>query len=131
MLHDPFALLGLHERDGRLFITTLWPAAQRCRIEPRLDGPAVELLRQSDGFFRADLGQKPRFDYRVIFVTPDAEIRFERDPYNHGLLLSDWDLPVLPRVGIIIWGTFWVRRPLKSAVLREFVLRCGRPMPSG
>ena len=92
MLHDPFALLGLHERDGHLFVTTLWPAAQRCRIEPRLGGPAVELLRQSDGFFRADLGQKPRFDYRVIFVTPDAEIRFERDPYNHGLLLSDWDL---------------------------------------
>jgi 1,4-alpha-glucan branching enzyme len=93
---DPFAVLGPHEVDGKLFIRTFVPWAKEAWIvEPNR---ITAMTRVHDaGFFEGSLAEYllPFRDYRTRVRFPDgAEIEFA-DPFCFPPVLSDFDLHLL------------------------------------
>jgi 1,4-alpha-glucan branching enzyme len=95
---DPFAVLGQHVENGRVWIRALLPQAQRVVVvEGRDHRPVVELLRLHDaGLFAAAAGRRrKRFAYRLAITWADGSVGVYADAYAFGPLLDDEDLVLL------------------------------------
>jgi 1,4-alpha-glucan branching enzyme len=101
---DPFAVLGMQQRDGALWVHALMPGAVRVDVLDRSSGRCVaglQRLADSEVFGRRlDRRNKP-FDYllRVQWpAAPGQELpapqRLE-DPYRFGLVLGELDVWLL------------------------------------
>lgn len=91
---NPFAVLGLHEHDGKLVIRAFRPEADSVEILDAGTGkPVVSLERAEggDGVFAAVIPRrKSRFDYRLR-MTRGGDTWTEADPYGFGPVLGEID----------------------------------------
>ena len=64
---DPFALLGMHDRDGRLWVAAILPGAQAVEVLSRAGATLAKLACvHPDGLFDGPLAQgAARGDYRL------------------------------------------------------------------
>jgi 1,4-alpha-glucan branching enzyme len=89
---DPFALLGLHERDGAWWVSALLPAAQSVEVLDA-EGSAVAVLPRVDaaGLFDGEVAAcTARFSYCLRVRWEGAPLVLE-DPYRFPPLLGDTD----------------------------------------
>ncbi len=90
---EPFAVLGLHQHDGRRVLRTLQPGATAVRAR-WADGRQLDLHDAGDGLFTAvlpaALADAPP-SYRLLIDWPQASQETE-DAYAYGLQLDDADL---------------------------------------
>ncbi|GAA4334951.1 1,4-alpha-glucan branching protein GlgB [Pigmentiphaga soli] len=93
---DPFAVLGPHEEDGRVFLHAFVPGAAGVSAVSAA-GEQVELEHVRDGFFRAaaspGFAGSPRA-YRLRIRWP-AGVQDTADPYAFGMLLGELDLHLI------------------------------------
>ncbi len=89
---DPFAVLGLHEVDGKLVIRAMRPEADSVEVIDAKTGRAlVALERVTDGLFAAVIPRrKKRFPYRLR-MTRGSDIWEEQDAYAFGPKLGEMD----------------------------------------
>ena len=89
---DPFAVLGLHEVDGKLVIRAMRPEADSVEvIEAKTGRALVALERVTDGLFAAVIPRrKKRFAYRLR-MTRGSDIWEEQDAYAYGPKLGEMD----------------------------------------
>ncbi|WCR10838.1 1,4-alpha-glucan branching protein GlgB [Paracoccus stylophorae] len=91
---DPFAILGMHERDrGGPVVRVFAPEAGEVAVIDRKTGQPVATLDRIDaeGFFSGAAGRRSRaFPYRLRMRAGDAEWELD-DPYSFGPLLGEFD----------------------------------------
>ena len=91
---DPFSLLGMHERDGRLTVCAFHPEAERVEVLDAKSGrriTALEPVPNAPGLFCGPVGRrKARFDYRLRMQRGDASWTID-DPYRFGPVLGELD----------------------------------------
>lgn len=89
---DPYALLGMHERGGRLWVTTLQPHA-RTVVALDADGAVIAALPRihPDGLFDGIVAERgPRFPYRLRVDWDGSPCDLD-DPYRLLPLLGATD----------------------------------------
>ena len=93
---DPFAVLGMHEVDGRLEVRCFQPTADRVGvIDAGSGGEIAELTRlHPAGFFAGAVPGRGRFAYRLALSNAGGSWTVE-DPYRFPLVLSDYDIYLL------------------------------------
>ena len=89
---DPFALLGMHDRGGRLWVAAMLPGAQAVEVISRAGAPLASLPRvHPDGLFDGPLAQgAARGDYSLRVRWADGTQLIE-DPYRFAPLLGEAD----------------------------------------
>ena len=102
---DPFALLGMHEYDGHLWVRALLPGARAVRVVDAATGRAVAALASVHpaGIFEGPVPRRRRrFAYRLKVAWndaagsagEDAAVEIE-DPYRFPAVLGDMDVWLL------------------------------------
>jgi 1,4-alpha-glucan branching enzyme len=93
---DPFAILGMHEVDGRFEVRCFQPHANTVGvIDARSGGEIASLARlHPAGFFAGTVPGRARFPYRLALANDGGRWIVE-DPYRFPLVLSDYDLYLL------------------------------------
>ncbi|MBP8296524.1 MAG: 1,4-alpha-glucan branching protein GlgB [Burkholderiales bacterium] len=94
---DPFAVLGMHEHEGRLWVRAVMPHAQSVEVLDAATGRAVARLAEvhPGGVFDGPVPRrKHRFDYRLR-VTWDGVARTLDDPYRFPVVLGELDVWLL------------------------------------
>ncbi len=94
---DPYAILGLHDHDGRQIVRTLQPGAQHVAvIDAASDKRIVDLVRHDErGYFEGIIPRrKHRFAYRLAITWGAEEVEHE-DPYRFPPALGEQDLWLL------------------------------------
>ncbi len=78
---NPFGVLGMHERDGRVVVRTFQPSASRVWVVDARDGkPVAELARvHGQGLFAGPMPRKERFPYRLRLAAGEQGWEIE-DP---------------------------------------------------
>ena len=91
---DPFSVLGLHERNGKLTVTTFHPEADTVEV---LDAKtnrriiALDPVADAPGLFEGIAARrKNRFGYRLRLHNGD-ESWIAEDPYRFGPVLGEFD----------------------------------------
>ena len=97
---DPFSVLGMHLRNGRLGVTALLPGAQAVELVGHPDGRAwgaLERVGASDVFALALPKTAQRFDYRLRVQWSGGASDWQEvdDPYRYGPALQPLDLWLL------------------------------------
>ncbi len=91
---DPFAVLGMHQREGRLIACAFHPHADQIAIVDATSGRNVASLDpvpDAPGLFCGPTGRrKKRFDYRLRLQRADASWTSD-DPYRFGPVLGELD----------------------------------------
>ena len=90
---DPFAVLGLHEMEGKLTATAFHPDAGKVELVDAETGRVAATLSPVEGaagVFHGKLRRKRRFAYRLRF-TRGAERWETDDPYRFGPVLGELD----------------------------------------
>ena len=89
---DPFALLGMHDRDGRLWVAAMLPGAQAVEVLSRAGATLAKLACvHPDGLFDGPLAQgAARGDYRLRVHWAGGTQLIE-DPYRFTPLLGEAD----------------------------------------
>ncbi len=88
--HDPFAVLGRHERDGLTVVRTFMPHASEVSIAE--GNVPLQRIHGSDFFeWRGEPDSMPEH-YRLIWRDKDKYEHVDQDPYTYGQQLSDFDL---------------------------------------
>ena len=90
---DPFALLGMHARDGQLWVSALLPKAQKVCVLNATGAVVVALRRVHDaGLFDGLVGEGEQcFTYRLLVEWDEIEVELE-DPYRFPPLLGATDV---------------------------------------
>src|SRR5258708_26379505 len=85
---DPFAILGMHEIDGKFEIRTFQPHAERVGAIDARSGAEVAVLTKlhPTGFFSGTVPGRARFAYRLALSNAGGSWVIE-DPYRFPLLL--------------------------------------------
>ena len=91
---NPFAVLGMHETDGKLVVRVFRPEADSVELIDAKTGKAVVSLGRvtgGDGVFAAEVPRrKKRFDYKLR-MTRGGNVWTEYDPYAFGNVLGEFD----------------------------------------
>jgi 1,4-alpha-glucan branching enzyme len=91
---DPFALLGMHEADGKLLVRALLPGATSVQVVDRKTGKACAPLARLDDsdVFAGVIGRrKNRFPY-LLDVDWGSHQQLIEDAYRFGPVLGDTDM---------------------------------------
>jgi 1,4-alpha-glucan branching enzyme len=94
---DPFAVLGMHEHDGSLWVSTLQPGATRVAVVDAGSGRELAILSpiHADGLFEGCIPRRRKsFAYRLRVTWNDAVADIE-DPYHFPPVLGDMDVWLL------------------------------------
>src|SRR5512140_3633176 len=94
---DPFAVLGMHEREGRLWVSAVMPDATRVEVLDAATGRALAALPavHAAGVFDGPLPRrKNRFDYRLRVTWDGAPVVLD-DPYRFPVVLGELDVWLL------------------------------------
>ena len=94
---DPFAVLGMHELDGGMWVRTIQPGAAQVEVIDAVSGRTVANLASAhaDGVFDGRVPRRrKRFNYRLR-VTHGVVAREIEDPYRFPPVLGDTDLWLL------------------------------------
>jgi len=95
---DPFAVLGLHEVDGRWWLRALLPGADAVEVIDTASGQSLVALiqRHADGLFEAAIPRRrKRFDYRLRVRWSDGAIVDVADAYAFGPQIEETCLQAL------------------------------------
>ena len=90
---DPFAVLGMHEHRGALWVRTVQPGATGVQVIDAASGRALTTLPQvhADGVFDGRIPRRRRrFAYRLRVIR-DASACEVEDPYRFPPLLGEMD----------------------------------------
>ena len=91
---NPFAVLGLHDHDGKLVIRVFRPEADSVDLLDAKTGKKVVSLERAEGgdgvFVAAIARRKTRFDYRLR-LTRGGDAWEEADAYGFGPVLGEID----------------------------------------
>ncbi len=94
---DPFAVLGLHEIEGALWVRSVQPDATAVAVIDATSGRLVAPLQRvhADGVFEGRIPRRrKRFHYRLRVSWGDAVLDIE-DPYRFGQVLGETDVWLL------------------------------------
>jgi len=94
---DPFAVLGMHEHGGGVWVRTLQPGADQVEVIDAASGRAVANLKRvhADGLFDGRIPRRrKRFAYRLRLAA-GAALQEIDDPYRFPPVLGDTDLWLL------------------------------------
>ena len=94
---DPFAVLGMHQYKGALWVSTVQPGATRVAVIEVPSGRELVSLNHihRDGIFEGRIPRRrKRFAYRLRVTWNDAVVETE-DPYRFPPLLGDMDVWLL------------------------------------
>ena len=99
---DPYAVLGMHEVDGALWLHTFQPAVDAAWVVSRTTGQSVGAMARQPGsdLFALNLGPRAeRFDYQFDVrwkgAAPGQPLQRIDDPYAFGLVLGEMDIWLL------------------------------------
>lgn len=99
---NPYAVLGMHEVEGALWLHTFQPAVEAVCVVNRATGQSVGALVRETGsdVFALNLGiGAERFDYqfdvRWKYAAPGQPLQRIDDPYAFGLVLGEMDIWLL------------------------------------
>ena len=95
--NDPFAVLGLHEIDGALWVRTVQPDATAVAVLDAASGRVLAQLQRvhADGVFEGRIPRRrKRFQHRMRVSWGDAVLDIE-DPYRFGQVLGETDVWLL------------------------------------
>ena len=90
---DPFAVLGLHEVDGKLAVTAYHPDVDGIEVLDAKTGRRIATLlavQDAPGVYSARTRRKNRFNYRLRF-TRGTDVWTAPDPYGFGPVLGELD----------------------------------------
>ena len=91
-LHDPMALLGLHEAEGHARLRIFRPDARRVWVALE-NATRMEMTREHPaGLFVWQGDQAPPMPARLIIEHDDGQTREAHDPYSFTAEISDFDL---------------------------------------
>jgi 1,4-alpha-glucan branching enzyme len=94
---DPFAVLGVHEHAGKVWVCTVQPGASQVEVIDAASGITLADLSRvhADGVFAGRIPQRRRgFAYRLR-VSHGAVAREIEDPYRFPPVLGDTDVWLL------------------------------------
>jgi 1,4-alpha-glucan branching enzyme len=93
---DPFAVLGVHARDGGYSVRCLQPGAHGVTLVDARDGTLLATLAERrDGLFEAEVGGTPPADYRLRVQWHDGSEALLDDAYRFGPVLGEMDVWLL------------------------------------
>ncbi|NVO07471.1 MAG: 1,4-alpha-glucan branching enzyme, partial [Rhodoferax sp.] len=98
--HDAFSVLGMHEKNGAIWVNTVLPGAEQVRVLDRETGQARATLTpclESDVFSGPVPGASARFDYQLEItwapapdrITPHVQVL--EDAYRFPFVLQELD----------------------------------------
>jgi len=94
---DPFAVLGMHEHTGALWVRTIQPGATAVAVVDAASGRVLATLPRvhGDGVFDGRVPRRRRrFAYRLRITTGDVTSEID-DPYRFPPVLGDTDVWLL------------------------------------
>ena len=95
---DVFSVLGMHVREGRVWVNALLPGAEEVHVLARgsdLPRLALQRIAGSEVFSAALPPDIPRFDYRLQVRWKTAVVQLLEDPYRFAPLLQELDIWLL------------------------------------
>ena len=96
--HDPYAALGMHAVNGRIWVRALLPGAVAVAVLDAKTGRSAAMLelRRAEGFFEAVMPRRRQhFSYRLLVQWANGEHGTYADAFSVGVLVSDNDLWLL------------------------------------
>lgn len=89
---DPFAVLGLHEADGKFIVRAFVPGARSVEVLDLATGQGIAVLNHvRDGLYEGvAMGRTKRFAYQLR-VEQDGHAWIADDPYRFGPVLGELD----------------------------------------
>ncbi|NOU20587.1 MAG: 1,4-alpha-glucan branching protein GlgB [Methyloglobulus sp.] len=89
--HDPFSILGRHQKNNQFQITVYLPYAETVRLGS--NGPFLSRITGTDFFIHvADNDALPDAHYKLTWLDKDGYTHESYDPYDFGTQLSEFDL---------------------------------------
>lgn len=87
--HDPFAILGRHQKLDKISIKVFMPHAETVQLGT--DGPQFERIPDSDFFeYSTDADNLPQH-YQLSWIDKQGNKRLNHDPYDFDVQLSEFD----------------------------------------
>ena len=89
--HDPFSILGRHEKNNQVHIKVYLPYAESVRLSN--NGPELTRISGTDFFVYEDkTGTLPAGHYKLSWTDKDGYTHENYDPYDFGTQMPEFDL---------------------------------------
>ena len=108
--HDPFSILGHHQKSGNSFVRAFLPYAETVRLG--VDGPAMQRITGTDVFeYTLEETDSLPVHYQLSWIDKNGNSHLNYDPYSFGPVLSEFDQHLFGE------GTHWhIYRKLGSHI---------------